>query len=111
MIGLMSRFSPIRLASLEDYDAEIEAELMAAEAEHSMQSQLVEEALATNQPLPGAVRQSMEQADGASDAVEVLEEINDHTHPLDIADIRGRIQTVMDLSPRPPLHQRFNFQI
>ncbi len=111
IIVLMSRFSPIRLASLEDYDADIEAELLASEAQNSAQTQLVQEALATNQALPDALRQSMEQAADAPDAAEAAEVINDHTHPMDIVDIRGRIQTVMDLSPRPTLHQRFNFQI
>ncbi len=108
MIDVMSRFSPIRLASLEDYDADIEAELLAAETEHSVTSQSVQDALATNQALPDALRQQMEQS--AEDAEEI-EIINDYTHPLDIVDIRGRIQTIMDLSPRPPIHQRFNFNI
>ncbi len=103
----MERFSPIRLASLEDYDADIEEELLAAEAQHSTQSQLVQEALATNTPLPEFMGQQAVQAQ----PVETSEVIDDHTHPMDIVDIRGRIQTVQDLSPRPPIHQRFDFKI
>ena len=107
---MMSRFSPIRLASLEDYDADIEAELMASETEHSMQSQSVQDALATNKALPGALRQQMEQASDTEPEPEA-ETINDYTHPMDIVDIRGRIQTIQDLSPRPPIHRRFVFMI
>ena len=107
----MSRFSPIRLASLEDYDAEIEAELLASEAQQSALSQSVQEALASNTPLPDALRQQAEQTLDASDAIEESEIVNDYTHPLDIVDIRGRIQTVQDLSSRPPIHQRFDVKI
>ena len=110
MIDVMSRYSPIRLASLEDYDAEIEAELLALETQQAVESQSVQETLATNRALPNALRQKMEQASEAEDEPEV-EIINDYTHPLDTVDIRGRIQTIMDLSPRPPIHQRFNINI
>ncbi len=101
---------------MEEYDADIEAELLALETQDSLQSQSVQEELATNKSLPGSMRKKMKRAlkieeEAEEETEQAAEIVNDYTHPLDIADIRGRIQTIMDLSSRPPIHQRFDINI
>ena len=102
----MDRVSNIRLDSLEEYEANIEAELYAVKALQTHTAQLSQQTQRANKAEPEGQRRQAEPVQAA-----VKPEGDELIQPLDIVDIRGRIQTIQDLSPRPPVRQRFDIWI